>query len=245
VGTAAHAFTLAHPSEKAAFASQVATYGPGTTLLVDTYDIAAGIRTAVEVAGPGLGAIRIDSGDLAEESRRARRLLDSLGATRTRITVTSDLDEYLIAALADAPIDAYGVGSRLATGSGHPTAGMVYKLVAVADGDEPGSPLRPVAKTSVGKVSLGGRKRAYRALDAEGRATREVVAIGLAADTGHDLGRPLQVEVMRGGEVVHRRTLAQVRDHHAAARAELPDHAHQIAHGEPALVATPAEEGRS
>ena len=165
VGTAAHAFTLAHRTEKDAFASQVATHGPGTTLLVDTYDIEQGIRTAVEVAGPELGAIRIDSGDLAEEARRARTLLDSLGATSTRITVTSDLDEYLIAALADAPVDAYGVGSRVATGSGHPAAGMVYKLVAVADDDEPGAPMRPVAKTAEGKVSLGGRKTAYRELD--------------------------------------------------------------------------------
>ena len=144
VGTAAHAFTLAYPTEAEAFASQVATQGVGTTLLVDTYDTAQGIRTAVEVAGAGLGAIRIDSGDLADESASARALLDELGATGTRIIVTSDLDEYVLTALADAPIDGYGVGTRVATGSGHPTASMVYKLDAVAD--EPGGDLRRVSK---------------------------------------------------------------------------------------------------
>src|SRR5690606_4398462 len=85
IGTAAHAFTLAHQSERAAFEAQIRALGVGTTLLVDTFDIEAGIRTAVEVAGTGLGAVRIDSGDLAVESRRARVLLDELGATNTRI----------------------------------------------------------------------------------------------------------------------------------------------------------------
>ncbi len=154
VGTAAHAFTLAHADEAAAFRSQVAAQGVGTTLLVDTYDTEQGIRTAVEVAGTDLGAIRIDSGDLADASAAARDLLDELGATQTRIIVTSDLDEYVIAALADAPIDGYGVGTRVATGSGHPTASMVYKLVAVAD--SPGGELRPVSKT-LARQGVGGR----------------------------------------------------------------------------------------
>jgi nicotinate phosphoribosyltransferase len=238
VGTAAHAFTLAHRSEKEAFASQVAVHGPGTTLLVDTYDIEAGIRTAVHVAGPELGAIRIDSGDLAEESRKARALLDSLGATKTQITVTSDLDEYLIAALADAPVDAFGVGSRIATGSGHPSAGLVYKLVAVADSDEPGAPMRPVAKTAAGKVNLGGRKVAFRELGAEGRAEHELVTVGRAAPGAVPRSwRPLQVEVMRGGAVVHRPSLAEIRAHHATVMAELPGHALEIAHGEAAMSA--------
>ena len=140
VGTAAHAFTLAHRSEPDAFAAQVATHGPGTTLLVDTYDIPTGIRNAVAAANDagaaGPGAIRLDSGDLLVEARKARELLDSLGATQTRIVVTSDLDEYLMTELAAAPIDGYGAGTRVATGSGHPTAGMVYKLVATSDSDD-------------------------------------------------------------------------------------------------------------
>src|ERR1700712_18826 len=96
-GTSAHAFTLLHDDEASAFRAQVDTLGAGTTLLVDTYDVERGIRTAVEVAGPELGAIRLDSGDLPTLATRARTLLDELGATATRVVVTSDLDEYPIA----------------------------------------------------------------------------------------------------------------------------------------------------
>jgi nicotinate phosphoribosyltransferase len=238
VGTAAHAFTLAHRDERAAFASQVAAHGPGTTLLVDTYDIAQGIRTAVEVAGPELGAIRIDSGDLGDEARKARVLLDQLGAVNTRILVTSDLDEYVIAALVDAPIDGYGVGTRVATGSGHPTAGMVYKLVSIGDSPDAGTPMRSVAKTAAGKASAGGRKTAYRRLDGAGTAVEEVVVVG---GQPPDTGRLLQVAVFADGVLVDQPDLAAVRRHHESARAELPPAARAIAEGDAALVATPRE----
>src|SRR3954447_25434596 len=130
IGTSAHAFTLLHDDERAAFEAQVAALGSGTTLLVDTYDLPQGVRTAVEVAGPELGAVRLDSGDLLDEAYAVRAQLDTLGARNTRIVVTSDLDEHAIAALAAAPVDAYGVGTSLVTGSGAPTAALVYKLVA-------------------------------------------------------------------------------------------------------------------
>ncbi|HJQ04152.1 MAG TPA: nicotinate phosphoribosyltransferase [Nocardioides sp.] len=227
VGTAAHAFTLAHTSEDEAFRSQVEALGVGTTLLVDTYDITEGIRTAVKVAGPELGAVRIDSGDLAEESAKARALLDDLGAVDTRIVVTSDLDEFVITALSDAPIDGYGVGTRLVTGSGHPTASMVYKLVAVAD--SPDGPLRPVAKKAVGKASAGGRKHVTREYDG---AT--LVAERTTLEPGS--GASPQVPLIRGGEVVHRPTLAAVRDHAAAALASLPPTAREVAAGAPYLT---------
>src|SRR5580658_6876203 len=138
VGTSAHSFTLVHASERDAFAAQIDALGTDTTLLVDTYDVATAVRTAVELAGPGLGAIRIDSGDLPVVARQARTLLDSLGAIKTRIVLTGDLDEYSIAALAATPVDGYGVGTSLVTGSGAPTAALVYKLVARAD--EAGEP---------------------------------------------------------------------------------------------------------
>ena len=232
VGTAAHAFTLAYRSEAEAFRSQIDAQGLGTTLLVDTYDIAKGIRTAVEVAGPGLGAIRIDSGDLAEESAAARALLDRIGATKTRIIVTSDLDEYVITALADAPIDGYGVGTRIATGSGHPTASMVYKLVAVADSVD--GPLRPVAKTSHDKLSVGGHKTAYRAYDDDGVLVREWYRTD-----GQDPGCvPVQVAAIRGGRIVHAPTIGEVRDHCAVALATLPPAAHGVSSAEPYLSAT-------
>src|SRR5699024_6182699 len=155
-GTAAHSWTLLHtnpdgtPDEAGAFRAQVKTLGLDTTLLVDTYDIAVGVATAIEVAGPELGAVRIDSGDLGVLARQVRQQLDGLGAHNTRIVVSSDLDEFAIAALRAEPVDVYGVGTSVVTGSGAPTAGLVYKLVEV-DGV-------PVAKRSRDKKSHGGAK---------------------------------------------------------------------------------------
>jgi nicotinate phosphoribosyltransferase len=240
-GTAAHAFTLVHDSEEDAFRAQVASLGAGTTLLVDTYDVAAGVRTAVAVAGPELGAVRLDSGDLIELAREVREQLDSLGATDTRIVVTSDLDEYAIAALAAAPVDGYGIGTSLVTGSGAPTAGLVYKLVARGAADDPDAALIPVAKRSVGKPSIGGRKVAVRRRDASGTATHEVVsAFGPPIDDGDD--RPLMVPLMRGGDIVAESSLDDARKRHAESRAELPPAAVQLSRGEPAIPTVFEEE---
>ncbi|MBU6530794.1 nicotinate phosphoribosyltransferase [Streptomyces sp. NPDC057245] len=242
VGTSAHAFTLLHDNERDAFRAQVDSLGPDTTLLVDTYDVAEAVRAAVEVAGPGLGAVRIDSGDLLLVAHRVRQQLDELGATGTRIVVTSDLDEYAIASLAAAPVDAYGVGTQLVTGSGHPTASMVYKLVARAESGAAGSagsgddaaPLVPVAKKSTGgKTSVGGRKWAARRLDADGYAEAEVVGTGPVPAALSD--RQLLVQLVKGGEVVAREPLDAVRDRHAAARANLPLSATQLSRGEPVI----------
>jgi len=234
VGTAAHAFTLLHDSEREAFTAQVESMGVGTTLLVDTYDVTAAVRTAVEVAGPELGAVRIDSGDLLLVAHRVRQQLDELGAERTRIIVTSDLDEYAIASLAAAPVDAYGVGTRLVTGSGHPTCSMVYKLVARAASDAPDAPLVPVAKRSTGgKTSIGGRKWAARQLDAYGVAEAEVVGTGeVPAELA---GRELLVPLVRGGKVVGREPMDDARARHVEARDGLPLSATQLSRGEPVL----------
>lgn len=169
-GTMAHSFVLAHPDERAAFRSQVEHNGVGTTLLVDTYDITQGIANAVDVAGPGLGAVRIDSGELAILAQQVRDQLDSLGATGTRIVVSGDLDEYAIAGLAAAPVDVYGAGTAVVVGSGAPTAGFVYKLVEV-DG-------RPVAKRSENKSTQGGTKEAVRLHRSTGTAIEEIVVVG-------------------------------------------------------------------
>ena len=237
VGTAAHAFTLAYATEAEAFAAQVATQGVGTTLLVDTYDTHDGIRTAVEVAGTALGAIRIDSGDLAEEAAKARALLDELGATETRIIVTSDLDEFVLTALGDAPIDGYGVGTRVATGSGHPTASMVYKLVAV--GDAPGADLRPVAKKSHDKASVGGRKRARRRHEHDVLVDEWYDVADDEPPTDETSGvSPVQVPAIRGGAIVHSPVLDDVRAHCAAALATLPAAARSVAAGTPYLTVT-------
>jgi nicotinate phosphoribosyltransferase len=231
-GTSAHAFTLLHDDERQAFAAQVAALGTSTTLLVDTYDVAAAVATAVDVAGPGLGAVRIDSGDLALAAREVRAQLDGLGAAGTRIVLTGDLDEHSIAALAAAPVDGYGVGTSLVTGSGAPTAALVYKLVARASGS---GPLVPVAKRSVGKPSRGGRKWAVRELDDGGIAVAERVT-----DTapGPGQGRPLLRQLVRGGEIIGREPIADARARHAAAVAELPSHARQLSRGYPAIPTT-------
>ncbi|MFE9607016.1 nicotinate phosphoribosyltransferase [Streptomyces sp. NPDC006012] len=235
VGTSAHAFTLLHDNERDAFRAQVDSLGRGTTLLVDTYDVAEAVRTAVEVAGPELGAVRIDSGDLLLVAHRVRQQLDELGATATKITVTSDLDEYAIASLAAAPVDAYGVGTQLVTGSGHPTCSMVYKLVARAESAGPQAPLLPVAKRSTGgKTSIGGRKWAARRLDAHGVAEAEVIGTGPVPAELAD--RQLLVELVKGGTVVAREPLDAVRDRHAVARAGLPLSATQLSRGEPVLA---------
>lgn len=219
-GTSAHSFTLAHRTEVEAFRAQVAGLGTGTTLLVDTYDTEQGIRNAVAVAGPQLGAIRLDSGDPETEARRARALLDELGATATRIVVTGDLDEHSIAALADEPVDGYGVGTAVVTGSGAPTAGFVYKLVAIAREPGPRAPLEPVAKTSVGKATVGGRKWAYRTDDG-----REVLRLA-PRDGGTPLHQPLRVE-----------DAAVARARCAAALAALPGEARRLDPGTPAWTA--------
>ncbi|MCW8381587.1 nicotinate phosphoribosyltransferase [Streptomyces justiciae] len=234
VGTSAHAFTLLHDNERDAFQAQVNSLGRNTTLLVDTYDVATAVRTAVEVAGPELGAVRIDSGDLLLVAHRVRQQLDELGARDTKIIVTSDLDEYAIASLAAAPVDAYGVGTQLVTGSGHPTCSMVYKLVARAESADPKAPLVPVAKkSSGGKTSIGGRKWAARRLDEDGIAEAEVVGTGAVPAELAD--RQLLVELVKGGDVVAREPLDVVRDRHAAARDGLPLSATQLSRGEPVL----------
>ncbi|MFD9329380.1 nicotinate phosphoribosyltransferase [Streptomyces sp. NPDC060065] len=231
VGTSAHAFTLLHDTERDAFQAQVNSLGRGTTLLVDTYDVAEAVRMAVEVAGPELGAVRIDSGDLLLVAHRVRQQLDELGATHTKIIVTSDLDEYAIASLAAAPVDAYGVGTQLVTGSGHPTCSMVYKLVARAESADLKAPLEPVAKkSSGGKTSIGGRKWAARRLDEHGVAEAEVVGVGPVP--GELADRQLLVELVKGGRIVAREPLDVVRDRHAAARANLPLSATQLSRGE-------------
>nr|WP_203643374.1 nicotinate phosphoribosyltransferase [Streptomyces sp. SID14478] len=231
VGTSAHAFTLLHDSERDAFRAQVDSLGEGTTLLVDTYDVQEAVRTAVEVAGPELGAVRIDSGDLLLVAHRVRQQLDELGARDTKIVVTSDLDEYAIASLAAAPVDAYGVGTQLVTGSGHPTCSMVYKLVARAESADPKAPLVAVAKKSAGgKTSVGGRKWAARRLDRDGAAEAEVVGTGAVPEALAD--RQLLVELVKGGEVVSREPLDAVRERHIAARDGLPLSATQLSRGE-------------
>ncbi|MEE1616959.1 nicotinate phosphoribosyltransferase [Brachybacterium sp. J153] len=239
-GTAAHAFTLLFDEESEAFSAQISAQGPGTTVLVDTYDVEEAVRTAVELAGPELGAVRLDSGDLTEQAVRLRALLDGLGATGTRITATGDLDEHRMEDLADAPLDGYGVGTRLVTGGGHPAPGFVYKLVEREGSD---GLMHPVGKQSKDKATLGAGKHAYRVLVGD-RAHAELVLPGesevaeferelmaelTSADASPDWGRtslrPLQVPLIRDGEPVEDlrgpERVRRARERHRASVAEL------------------------
>lgn len=235
-GTAAHSWTLSFsqpggPDERAAFAAQIARFGTDTTLLVDTFDITQGVKNAIDVAGPELSAVRIDSGDLGVLARQVRQQLDDLGATGTKIVVSGDLDEYAIASLRAEPVDLYGVGTSLVTGSGAPTAGMVYKLVEV-DGI-------PVAKRSSQKASLGGAKRAARAARDTGTVVEEIVY-----RDGHRAPEPsaglhlreLPIPLVRDGEpVAGLPTLSQARDRLARGLVSLPWEGLGLSHGDPAI----------
>jgi nicotinate phosphoribosyltransferase len=228
-GTSAHAFTLLHDDEPAAFASQVAALGKNTTLLVDTYDIAQGIRNAIAVAGPDLRAVRIDSGDLSVLAQHSRELLDSLGATETKIVVSGDMDEYSIATLAAEPVDMYGAGTAVVTGSGAPTAGLVYKLVEVEG--------RAVVKRSENKATVGGRKTAIRRHKPTGTATEEiVVSQGVPDHRTND--RLLQRSFVVGGEVAPLPTLAESRDHLRQCLISIPWEGLKLSAGDPAIPVT-------
>ncbi|MFD7842646.1 nicotinate phosphoribosyltransferase [Nocardia sp. NPDC059764] len=237
-GTSAHAFTLLHSGrdgahEAAAFRSQVEALGVGTTLLVDTFDITRGVATAIEVAGPELGGVRIDSGDLGVLARQVREQLDALGAIRTRIVVSGDLDEYAIAALRAEPVDVYGVGTSLVTGSGAPTAGMVYKLVEVEG--------VPVAKRSSHKESRGGTKRAVRLSRDTGTVVEEIVypAVSDRPESDRFEVRDLQVPLVRDGEALPGLpTLAQSRELVAKGLISLPWEGLKLSAGEPAIPTT-------
>jgi nicotinate phosphoribosyltransferase len=236
MGTAAHAFTLLHDSEEQAFRAQVETFGPGTTLLVDTYNIEEGVKTAIKVAGTELGGVRIDSGDLTVEVGRVRKQLDALGATNTKITVTNDLDEFAIAALAAAPVNSYGVGTSVVTGSGAPTAGFVYKLVAIED---EGGEQHSVAKTSSKKGNIGGRKYALRRIDAQGVASAEVLGAGHHPDeskTDRELLVPLVTNGVVDEQFLGANGVTLAREVHRKAMLELPIQAHRLQRGDAALT---------
>jgi nicotinate phosphoribosyltransferase len=235
-GTAAHAFTMLHTmqdwspdtTELAAFRAQVDALGTDTTLLVDTYDVTTGVANAVAAAGATLGAVRIDSGELGVLARQVRGQLDHLGATETRIVVSGDLDEFSIAALRAEPVDSYGVGTSLVTGSGAPTANMVYKLVEV-DGI-------PVQKRSSHKESRGGHKEALRLSRPTGTITEEIVHPAGRPPATSEPHRVLTTPLVRDGTVVaDTSSLSAARQLVALGLHSLPWEGLKLAPGEPAI----------
>ena len=191
-GTMAHSYVQAHDDEAVAFRAFARLY-PETVILVDTYDTLAGVRKVIElVRGSGgdirIGAIRLDSGDLAALSREARRLLDEAGLHGVRIFASGGLDEWAIAAIlaSGAPINSFGVGTKMGVSSDAPDLDIAYKLTEYAG--------KGKLKLSTGKPILPGRKQVFR-VEAEGRALRDVIGRW----TESLPGRPLLRAVMHNG----------------------------------------------
>jgi nicotinate phosphoribosyltransferase len=235
MGTASHAFTLLHDNEQQAFEAQLEAFGTETTFLVDTYNIESGIKNAIAVAGPKLGGVRIDSGDLPIEVAKARLLLDQLGATETRITVTNDLNEYAIASLASAPVDSYGVGTSVVTGSGVAAAGFVYKMVAYQN--ESGDWLT-VSKQSAKKSNLGGRKFAIRRHSEDSIAIAEIIGTGATPEVKAG-ERDLLIQLVTDGlpekKYQGSKGVELARAHHSKVKLDLPASALRLTEGEPAI----------
>jgi nicotinate phosphoribosyltransferase len=188
---------------------------------VDTYNIEQGIRNAVEVAGPELGAIRLDSGDPMVEIPAARALLDELGAKNTRIIFSGDLDYDVVTKIAEAglPCDGFGIGSAVVTGDGHPNCGFVYKLVSMEYED---GKMHPVAKKASGKGSVGGRKTVYRNFDDDWNINEE--HLFTYDPDGTEVKGMVRVQevFIENGRVVKLPTVLEARDRHATSVKTLP-----------------------
>lgn len=192
VGTMAHSYIEAFPTEREAFTAFAEDFPDRTTFLVDTYDTLTGVATALEVAEalhlPGRLAVRLDSGDLSQLSRQVRRLLDEAGRADATIVASGGLDEFDVERLLDegAPIDSFGVGTRIGVSADAPSLDTAYKLVEYAG--------RPVMKLSPGKQTRPGAKQVYRHDIADGDVLAERSE---PAPAGYS---PLLVQVMRDGE---------------------------------------------
>jgi nicotinate phosphoribosyltransferase len=219
VGTMAHSYVLSFDSEEEAFRSFMSEFPQNAVLLVDTYDTLDGVRNAVSASretGIELSGVRLDSGDLLADSRAARRLLDEAGMSDARIAASGDLEERRIAELvkAGAPIDLWGVGTDLGTSRDSPVVNGVYKLVADRRGDR----WRGVWKLSPEKETVPGPKQVFRSYAAD-----TMVADVIAAPDEDLEGEPLLAAAMRGGEVVRRESLEEIRVRSAAQLAALPE----------------------
>lgn len=239
VGTMAHSYVLAFASELEAFRAYARTFPDHCVLLVDTYDTLAGVRHAVQVGlelrerGSKLRGIRIDSGDLGELARQAREILDAAGLHEVLIIASGGLDERRIAALAQFPIDAFGVGTGFGVPDEAPTLDIVYKLVAY-DG-------RAVAKWSAGKATFPGARRVWREVRGEG-AERDL--LGLRRETPPEGSRDLLAVVMEAGRPsAAPPSLAESRAAHAGWLREIPASCRRLREPEPYPVErTPALE---
>lgn len=213
VGTMAHSWVQSFATEAEAFATFARIFPEATTLLVDTYDTEEGVRQAARIEPP-VQAVRLDSGDLGELARTTRRILDELDRREVRIFASGDLDEWKIDRLtqAEAPIDAFGVGTELVTSRDAPALSMVYKLVAV-DGDGR-------SKKAPGKLTYPLAKQVYRTRDARGRFQGDYVTKVDESAPGEPL---LRLVVHEGRLASPLPDLDAVRRFHAEQCSALPD----------------------
>jgi nicotinate phosphoribosyltransferase len=220
-GTVAHSFIEIFPNELDAFRAFAETFPGDVTLLIDTYDTPRGAHHAALVArelakqGRHIRAVRLDSGDLVALSKEVRSILDAAGLTDVEILASGGLDERDLVELqrAGAPIDAYGIGTRLGTSADLPSIDMVYKLVQFED--------RPTLKLSTGKATLVGPKQIWRRHDAAGHFVEDLIACRDEAAPGDDW-EPLLEPVMRDGKALARPTLEEIRQRHRREIEQMP-----------------------
>jgi len=206
-GTAAHSWIMAHDSEIEAFENYFRVFPDHTTLLIDSYDTIEGARRATGI-GPKVRGVRIDSGDIVEQSKQVRNILDDADMTETKIVASGDLDEYEIERLLDAGalLDMFGVGTKMVTSADAPHLGGVYKLVEVADGGE----AHYRAKFSEGKVTYPGSKQVWRQTDKDGFFEKDMISMSDEKIEGAD--SLLEPVMEKGRIVIPKPSIGDVRD---------------------------------
>ena len=228
-GTMAHSYIEAHLDEYEAFKAFASLY-PDTILLVDTYDSIQGVKNVIRLAKEWgdrfkVQGIRLDSGDLVSLSKKARQLLDEAGLTSVRIFVSGGLDEYEIDALlrASAPIDGFGVGTRLGVSADVPYLDSAYKLVAYAGEGR--------MKLSAKKATLPGKKQVFRQMDEQGKMVKDIIALAGESLEGEPLLRP----VMQGGKRLpeSNQALETIRAYTRDQVTRLPEHLRTLTPAEP------------
>ncbi|MGD6850604.1 MAG: nicotinate phosphoribosyltransferase [Candidatus Bathyarchaeia archaeon] len=225
-GTMAHSFIMSYPREIDAFRAFAKTFPHKSTLLIDTYDDIAGAEKAAVVAkeleakGIHLGGVRLDSGDLAETSKKVRKILDSQNLGYAKIFASGDLDEYRISELLslDAPIDAFGVGTKMGTSADRPYLDGIYKL---CETQTPDGKFAPIMKLSKDKITLPGRKQVYRFRNGDGTFRKDVIE--LAEEPQPAEGEPMLRKVMEHGKItVKLPSLGEIRVFASENLAQLP-----------------------
>ncbi len=223
-GTMAHSFVMSYPKELDAFRAFAKTFPHKSTLLIDTYDDIAGAEKAVIVAkelkakGIRLGGVRLDSGDLEQTSKKVRKILDSQDLQFVKIFASGDLDEYKTTELlaAEAPIDAFGVGTKMGTSADRPYLDGIYKLCETQTST---GKFSPIMKLSKDKITLPGRKQVYRFKNSDGILLKDVIAL----TDEPAVGEPLLIQVMEKGKLLYKLPrLEEIRKIAAANLSKLP-----------------------